>query len=296
MFRKFRQQRKQKLLKADAVRRRSSSLSVLYQGYALNQTTRGVAPNDHHPLVVSLTTFNKRIDDVYLTIESLFQQSRKADKVVLWLSREEFGEADIPEILNRQRERGLDIEFCDQDLGPYKKFYYSLKKYPDSLILTVDDDILYPIDTIDLLYRAHRKQPDVIHCHRAHQILLDASGKALPYKQWRSLGSKASLATFPTGAGGVLYFPGCFDPEIFNRQAFQQLAPNADDVWLKAMSLKQGTLCKKVEDSREWGARFVPIEGSQTFSLKRANKQPNSGNDAKIRAVFDTYDLWPLLR
>lgn len=298
IFKKLRRQKRDKLLKAEAVRRRATALGIQYQDFALNRTDPGVAPNQPLPLVISLTTFNKRIDDVHLTIESLFQQSHKADRIVLWVSREEFTEADVPAVLRKQCARGLQIEFCDRDLGPYKKFYYTLQKYPDSLILTVDDDVLYPIDMVDKLYRAYLRQPNVIHCHRAHQVTLDAKGNVLPYREWGAtpMDGVASPLVFPTGIGGVLYFPGCFDGEVLNEAAFMELAPGADDVWLKAMTLRKGVLCRRIPDSRDWWLRFVVIEGSQKFSLKRKNKQKQDGNDVKIKAVFDQYNLWPLLK
>jgi len=302
MFKKYREKKKQKLLAADSIRRRSQALSIKYQEFALDRTDSGVVvdgnADDSESIVVSLTTFDKRIDDVYLTIESLFQQSRKANKVVLWVSAQDFSMSDIPEVLKKQCQRGLEIEFCEEDLGPYTKFYYAVQKYPNSLLLTVDDDIIYPIDTIDMLYRAHLRHPDMIHCHRAHEIVMATNGKALPYKQWHFGGenNEPSINIFPTGVGGVLYFPGCFDDELLNKALFKQLCPFADDVWLKAMSLKKGTVCKRVKDSREWSMRFVPVEGSQKYKLKRKNKQKDGGNDAQINAVFEHYDLWKLLK
>lgn len=298
MFSNLKREKQKRLQKAEARKLRSAVLSAQYQDFALNQIDSGVEANESVPIVVSLTTFSERINDVYLAIESLFQQSRKAGKVVLWLSKQDFSLDDIPAVLRKQCKRGLEIELCEKDLGPYTKIYYALKKYPDSLILTVDDDILYPIDIVDQLYRAYQKQPNMIHCHRAHKIRLDGNGRVLPYSKWDRFpwDSQPSRLVFPTGVGGVLYFPGCFDDEVLNQDAFIKLAPNADDVWLKSMSLKKGTLCKKVDDCREWEGRFVVIEGSQKYSLKRKNKQRAAGNDAQIKAVFDSYDLWPLLQ
>lgn len=279
------------------VARRATALSVHFQHLALNQREAGVQKNAK-PVVVSLTTFDKRLNDVHLTIESLFQQSRKADRVVLWLSEDDCQPEDVPEILRLQQRRGLELRFVEKNLGPYKKFFYALNAFPDALLLTVDDDVFYPLDMIDQLYRAHCRDPEVIHCHRAHGIRLGEGNQLLPYKQWDwgLAGGQASRLVFPTGIGGVLYFPGCFDDEIHNEAAFQRLAPNADDVWLKAMSLKKGVACHKLENSRDWARRFVSLEGSQTYSLKRKNKSKRSGNDLQLQAVFDEYGLWDQLR
>lgn len=299
IFRTPGREKKERLQKTETKKRLASARILQYQDFALNRISSGVEANDPIPIVISLTTFGRRIDDVFLAIESLFQQSHKADKVVLWLLESDFSPADLPAILKKQCKRGLEIEFYKKDLGPYAKFYYSLKKYPGSLVLTVDDDVIYPIDMVDQLYRAYIQQPDIIHCHRAHKILFSDEGNILPYKQWSRIArdtQQPSRLVFPTGVGGVLYFPGCFDDEVLNQDAFMKLSPYADDIWLKAMSLKKGTMCRKVDDDRDWWWRISVLEGSQKITLKQKNRRGVAGNDDQLKAVFNAYDLWPLLR
>ena len=56
-------------------------------------------------MVVSLTTFPLRIGKVHLTIQSILRQSRPADRILLWLSKEEFPEeAQLPANLLRLKE------------------------------------------------------------------------------------------------------------------------------------------------------------------------------------------------
>ena len=297
ILKKSKRKRKQKEARESTIRLRTELLTERLQYSALHSQDSGVSPSRRQPLVVSLTTYSKRINDVYLTIESIFQQSLKPDRIVLWIAKNECSFDDLPAILHKQCERGLEIEFCNRDLGPYSKFFYSLQKYPDSLILTVDDDVLYPFDMIDQLYRAHLKNGDIIFCHRAHRIGVTKAGGLMPYWDWE-LGTSCieSISTiFPTGVGGVLYFPGCFDDEILNQEAFMRLAPRADDIWLKAMSLKKGTRCQLVNDPRDWTSRFLFIDGSQKFALKHENLHGVSANDPKLKAVFDAYDLYSKL-
>ncbi|WP_273009105.1 hypothetical protein [Spongiibacter tropicus] len=45
-----------------------------------------------------------------------------------------------------------------------------------------------------------------------------------------------------------------------------------------------------------WMQRFPVIAGSQEVSLKRRNKSKRSGNDEQIKAVFDAYELMPVVR
>lgn len=265
---------------------------------ALQSTAPGIGNDKPQHIVVSLTSFDKRIEEVYLCIESLFQQTLKADRIVLWLSEQNFPNRVVPEILLRQQERGLNIEFVEEDLGPYKKYYYSFNRFPDSLIITVDDDILYPPEMIDMLYRAYQQNPGVILCHRAHQIVFNRQGNIKPYQHWLSgdITSRPSLSIFPTGMGGVLYFPGSLHKEAFDKDRFMKLCPNADDIWLKAMSIKQGVPSMKVQDCRPWKTRFLTIEGTQGHALKSENLRNKGGNDQKINKVFTEYKIFDLLK
>lgn len=296
---------KKRLRKHDAVNNRKLE-SILraqqLQQQALHSTSPGIGNDKEHHIVVSLTSFDKRIDSVVYTVESLFQQWLKADAVVLWLSTKNFPDQVLPASLESQKQRGLQVHFVEEDFGPYKKYCYAFEQFPNSLIITADDDTLYPPDMIDQLYRAWLRNPTWIHCHRAHQMCLDRRGKLRRYDDWNSNwrgceeGAEPSPLVFPTGVGGVLYFPGALHPDAFDHKKFMQLCPNADDVWLKAMSLKQGTPCARVVDSRDWTERFLPVAGSQGSALRKENWRKRGGNDCKIRNVFEHYDLYRILR
>ena len=52
-------------------------------------------------VIISLTSYPARIDTVHLTIRSILRQTVQADKILLWLSIEEFPNkyADLPQNL-----------------------------------------------------------------------------------------------------------------------------------------------------------------------------------------------------
>ncbi|WP_445356626.1 hypothetical protein ACJJIC_06375 [Microbulbifer sp. ANSA002] len=265
---------------------------------ALNCESSGIGNDKPHNIVVSLTSYNKRIYDIYLCIESLYQQSLRADAIVLWLSLRDFPDRRLPEILRKQQARGLQIHFVENDFGPYMKYMYAFDMFPNSLIVTVDDDVLYPSDTIDLLYQSYLRAPSHIHCHRAHKILLNGKGELKPYESWRSYGlnSEPSPFLFATGMAGVLYPPDSLHEDAFNSEKFMELCPAADDVWLKAMSLLRGKYVTRVPDYRYWRERFLTIQGSQIQQLKEINLRGTGGNDCKIKRVFSEYQLLDYLQ
>ena len=109
-------------------------------------------------LVVSLTTFGKRIYDVYLAIESIMQGTVKPNRIVLWLSEEEFKGKQLPRTLELQKKRGLQVEYC-RDIRSYNKLIPTLKSYPDSCVITIDDDAMYEFDVVERLLNSHSNHP-----------------------------------------------------------------------------------------------------------------------------------------
>mgnify|MGYP000808865909 FL=1 len=95
-------------------------------------------------IIVSLTSFPKRIDTLWITVETLLRQSMKPDEIILWLAEEQFNGIDsLPKALLEQQKRGLTIRFCD-DLRSHKKYYYTMQEYPRDIVILVDDDMFYP--------------------------------------------------------------------------------------------------------------------------------------------------------
>ena len=240
---------------------------------------------DGKKVIVSLTTYGKRIYDVYLTIESIMQQTQKANKIILWLA-EEMKDVKIPITLLRQQERGLEIQYC-KDIRSYKKLIPSLKAFPDDIIITIDDDVIYSIDTIESLINSYLQIPNAIHCHLGREIKIDNT-----YKEWKYThdDSIVSYRTMPIGCGGVLYPPHTLDSEVFNEHVFESICPSADDIWFKAMALKQGIKCKLTQQNIHEYA-YIDNPFWQDKGLTRTNVNKNK-NDEQVRRVFEKYDLY----
>ena len=244
------------------------------------------------PLIISLTTIPERIDKVHLCIETLLEQTLKPDNIILWIA-DNISKVQIPDSLERLKRRGLEIKFCE-DIRSYKKYFYTLIENPKSIIVTADDDLLYQKDWLERLYVAYEKEPQYIHCHRAHLMEKDVEGKLKSYYDWTwcSPGvTGPSLRLFPTGCAGVLYPPGSLHKEVLNKDVFMRISPHADDVWLKAMSLLNGVQCKKV------GSHSMPLynirgikKGLWSINVERQND--TSWYDQQIQAVFSYYGLY----
>lgn len=190
-------------------------------------------------IIVSFTSYPERFKIIPRTFKSIAYQTYKADKVILYLSREECVEK-IPKQLLRLEKYGLDIVMVDGNLKSHKKYYYSMLAYPDDLIITIDDDILYPHNLIKRLYESYEKYPRCISAARVHKMKIK-NGKLCGYNEWdyQYCGDKnPSGLLFATSGGGTLFPPGILPEIAFNANDIKSLCLNADDVWLKFMELK----------------------------------------------------------
>lgn len=139
------------------------SITSRYKICRLKNSITTTDPN----VIVSMTTFPARINEVWLAIESILRQEHKPDALILWLYKGEFkNKSNLPKKLLELEQRGLQIQFCEQNLKPHKKYYYTLKNYLDATIITIDDDVFYPPDFVkkllsnNSLYQNHDEHTD----------------------------------------------------------------------------------------------------------------------------------------
>lgn len=261
---------------------------------AIHCTEIGVSDERYcdEEIVVSLTSHGERIHDVPIVIESIMQGSVKPNKIVLWLSQEEFGGRSLPHILQQQQKRGLRIAYCE-DLKSYKKLIPSLYEYPEACIITLDDDVLYEYDIVERLIRAHINHPNAICACRMHRIALDTTNHPISYLDWEQCISDQTLSNlnFPTGGGGTLYPPHGLHEEVKNKTAFQSLCPTADDIWFYTMALLNNTPRIWVPTEKPDG--YFHDLPSNVDGLYLVNTNPdNCLNDVQLKAVLDKYDLY----
>jgi hypothetical protein len=262
------------------------SLNILYPKFmkienAVLQQSR-VDKTDE--IIISLTSFPKRLENLHICITSLINQSLKPNKIVLWLYEGECSLDTIPNNLLRLREYGLEIKFCKENLMPHKKYYYSAIEYPSSIIVTVDDDNFYPTWLIEELYIHHKQSPTSIVCTVSRKINIENS-TIQEYNSWNKLPIQADTEEnhlrVAIGAGGVLYPPSCMDQEYYNLDVIKSTSLQTDDLWAKFAELRADRMVKVINNNK-----FYPIAigNSQIVSLKTKNvgKAVNNVNMEKL--------------
>lgn len=197
-------------------------------------------------LIVSLTSYPKRINSVHLAIESLLMQSMKPNKIILWLAASEFPSKELPKSVLVLKKYGLSIEWCD-DLKSYKKLIPALLKYPNAIIMTFDDDLYYPKNVVKNLYNSYITNPLSIPCNRVTKIFVDGN----EYKTIRGGYDIYPVDTYLhklTGCGGVCYPPNSLYKDVTKKDLFMNLAPTNDDIWFWAMAILNGRKCKIIQN------------------------------------------------
>lgn len=265
-------------------------------GLALNCNKRGVSDtNFGRELVVSLTTYGRRLHNVHVIIESIMQGSLLPNRIVLWVD-EKLREKPLPIAIQRQVERGLEVIYC-KDIRSYTKLVPALLHFPEANIITIDDDVIYNYDLVESLVNANAEYSDCIVAKRCHRIVMGRDGRPVSYNDWH-FGDGYMFPTslnFFTGVGGVLYPSGALDSEVLNEHVFSSICPLADDVWFFAMALKKGTKVMRAFASSPIGDDFLVNSDLQAGGLCQQNVAKNQ-NDKQIAAVFAKYNLYGKLK
>lgn len=293
----------------------SVSLKLDYILNRLNNIEMNIINSIHHlpvdhpergnNIVVSMTSLKSRLHVVALAIESVFNQSLQAEEIILWLSDNLKGQ-ELPARLRALKARGLEIRYV-RDVGPHTKLIYALKEFPDKNIVTVDDDIIYPRNTLAALYSAHVQYPHAIVANWARELAFDERGEVLPIRKGRLLVNLAeknmepdakvmtepSLLTFPYGTSGVLYPPDALHPKVFDEKTFKRLCPTEDDVWFKAMAILNGV--GAVVSGLGMNPVHHSISGSQIDEALRYVNHGEGKNGAQLTRVFDELGLYDYL-
>lgn len=244
-------------------------------------------PTDNHGaiienVIVSLTSFPARINNVWQVVECMKRQSYKPTKIVLWLSKEQFPQSGcIPRSLRDREGEIFEIRFVEGDIRSHKKYYYAAKAYPNALLFLIDDDIYYPTTIIERTIKAHNKYPNAVIANYGYHIAYNNDGSLKPYNSWpKEYHFSDSADIFFGSGGGTLLCPAELHNELTNINKAIELAPIADDIWLNAvvkLSKKQIVLLKN--------GRILSVYNKDNVTLASSNKG-TSKNDYQLESVI----------
>ena len=249
--------------------------------YGLNTDKRDIE------IIVSFTTYTARLMSAAYVADVMLRQTLKPDRIILVLSDDEFESKDVlPKEYQNLEKRGLSIVFTE-NLKPHKKYRYAMQNHPDSLIVTVDDDILYKEDLIETLYTSYKKYPNAVSAIRMHRMKF-SNNKLQPYNNWdfEALTGEPVFNFIATNGAGSIFPPRCFEKKrdlLFNSSIIKKTCLEADDIWLKIIEL----LCDiPVVSATQNTENLVLIPRSQRTSLHSSNVERNL-NDKVLHSIMN---------
>lgn len=241
-------------------------------------------------LFVSFTSFPARIDNVWKVVESLKNQTVMPEKIILWLSKEQFpDEESLPQSLLSERDALFEIRLVDGDIRSHKKYFYTLREYADKSFITCDDDVFYDPNMIRRLVEASRLFPGCVIANHTHKLVFESSGEISSYMNFvGDIKPYSSDNLIQIGIGGVLYPPHCLHEMVIEQDLFMRLAPLADDIWLNVMARLKGTPI--VQSSKDVLSLPV-VDGSPSLSDVNNGENRNNQQITQIREYLKSKGL-----
>lgn len=278
-----------KAAKEDEARRRMIAGKIMLLPDGMLKPVKGVN------LVISMTSYGYRVEKSSpYALYSILQQSHLPNRIILNINQDKWNDENIPALLKKLQRVGVEINYTE-DIGPHTKFIPALKKYPNDIIITADDDVYYDMGMIEELYHVYEQSDKKSVVCREGKCIIKKDGKILPYSALPHIcESKDADAKMPFGVAGVLYPPHIFGEEIWNLTAIKQLAPKADDIWFGAMELYYGLNVIYVNYNSWTGNADIDRNEEYNASVSGALYQTNDvqgQNDVQWEAVVAHYHL-----
>ena len=209
------------------------------------------------PVYLSLTTIQSRLHHVPETVMSLLQGTLLPTKIFVFLSTEPFlldTGVSYDSLLKGNWTKVISnplvsVVFTD-NIGPHRKLLplLSSKWHEDCIIITVDDDEIYPktalADLVAYYIESDRNSVVALRTRRMGLCSDAPPWRLAPYPRkgrWPiPAGGRQEMLMLPTGTGGVLYRPRFFDPVVFDER-LRSLTVTGDDLTFRLGTIVKGT-------------------------------------------------------
>ncbi len=231
--------------------------------------------------ILSMTSYPPRFGNLVNCIRGLKEQTVYPEKLVLNLAFEDVAFLPI-ELQDLQLPFPIEINGTE-DIGPAKKLIPTLKMYPNSAIVTIDDDIHYPSNLLRNLLDESALNPDAIICSRAHQPSF-VCGFPNPYISWQfEVENHSDRLCCPTSGAGTFFPPLSLHEDVCDTEQYKSLSFSSDDLWYWIHAIRNRTRIIKTKESfpiYEFNNDAAPLHSANIMVL-------NSYNLEKMWLSFD---------
>lgn len=220
-------------------------------------------------VIVSFTTWKKRHDCAAIMLDWFKQQTIKPDKIICWLSSDEYDGENIPQSLQKfVNEKYIEVRWIKENTYCHKR-YEVFKEHKDDYVFLIDDDIYYEPNYIQLMYDAAKKHPQNIICYTGYKI---------EYEKDRIL---LNIKENPSIKNTILSGLSCYPPNVFPVEYFanvdirDKISPKCDDSFLTALAIKNNIQIFCIYDRKQ--KSFRTISQYQNVGIWEENKVVTNG-------------------
>lgn len=181
--------------------------------------------------VISLTSWKKRIDTVYKTIQNLFDICT-GFHICLTLSTDEFPnrEKELPKSLMKLSDK-FEIIWVKENIRCFKKIILAMAKYSNLPIISADDDCIYIKNYAEELYQAYLKNNQCIYSYNT-----DTNSKPFVFQDGPC----------------ALYPPSCFLNDFCKYLTNEVLHTWHDDIYNGILAYKLGIPIIEVDHEKPY--------------------------------------------
>ena len=222
-------------------------------------------------IIVNVTTYPGRDKYLYTALSHFKYQTKKPDKIVLWLSDSEYSKDELPRtIKNCIKDKLVDeVRYCNNTYA--HKRWNIQKTNPGAYNINIDDDIYYEPTYVEELYDAaiHHQDCVIVYTGAGMRFIGD-------HRQYSKPDNKPSYMN--TLFGGMC----CVPPYIFPQESTKfdserdKYVPMCDQSWINAWLLKKHIKIVTIHDRKTHP--WLVIKGSQEHSIWKEHNLIKSAN------------------
>ena len=205
-------------------------------------TTAKLPTNTNENFVVSIASYPKRDPLLPAVFQALSKQKKLPKKWILVLSEEDYKHG-LPNHLRKLKKRGLEIIWVKDNPYSVKKLIPVIETYPDSSVITLDDDIIYHPDLIKGLIAQSKINSKAIIGYVGKTMVKKENQISMFYRERTPTDiNTPSKQVYLIGWGGIFYPPYSLDEKVLDMEAVHKIVPGrGSDFWFWAAAHANNT-------------------------------------------------------
>lgn len=223
-------------------------------------------------IIITLTTYPKRDKYIYDVLNNLKYQTKKPDKIYLFLAEEEYNKDNLPNSIKKC----IEEELCEikWTYNSYCHKRHEIFKYEyNSYVMTIDDDMYYPNTYIEELYNYSK----------THNCICEYVGFYDNYENTKRIPKSNNYNITNLSGATICFPPKSFPIDCLNYNEIRdKICPTCDESWIQAFLLKEN---KKIIFLHNWNDRnklFKTFENSQEITMHKIMSNKNN-DDIRFR-------------